>query len=72
MKRDYRAMTCDGTRDELIAELEDSATGWRAFAKDDNAEDCEQGIERLREGAESVTVGHTEYRVTQATSGVRS
>lgn len=64
MKRNYREMTCEGTRDELIADLEDSATGWRAFAKTDNAADCEQGIERLRGGAEAVTVGHTEYRVT--------
>ena len=60
-------MTCEGTRDELIAELEDSRAGWLAFAKDDNADDCEQGIERLREGADTVMVGHTEYRVTQPT-----
>ena len=63
MKRDWRAMVCTGARDELIADLEDSATGWRAFAKDDNAEDCERGIAQLREGADRVTVGHTEYRV---------
>ena len=64
MKRDHQAMTCEGTRDELIADLEDSAEGWTAFAKDDNAEDCRAGIERLREGATAITVGHTEYRVT--------
>jgi len=67
MKRDHREMSCEGTRDELIADLEDSVVGWTAFAKDDNAEDCRQGIERLREGADQVTVGHTVYRVTQAT-----
>lgn len=67
MERDLRAMECSGTRDELIAELEDSAQGWTAFAKDDNAEDCRDGIERLRDGLNQVTVGYTVYRVTDAT-----
>lgn len=67
MERHLSAMECTGTRDELISELDDSARGWAAFAKDDNAADCRAGIERLREGADQVTVGHTVYRVTDVT-----
>lgn len=60
-------MECTGTRAELIAELEKTAEGWLAFPKDANAEDCSDGIERLRDGLDQVTVGHTVYRVTDAT-----
>lgn len=72
MKRDLREMTCEGTREELIAELEKTGEGWLAFSKDSNAEDCSIGIERLRDGLDEVTVGHTVYRVTDATPGVSS
>lgn len=66
MQRDHGTMVCTGTRDELIADLEDSAVGWAHFAKDELANACATAAERLRAGELEVMAGHTTYRVIMA------
>lgn len=51
------------TREGLIAELENTASG--CMAGERLRLEAEQGTEALRRGAESVQVGHTTYVVTE-------
>lgn len=58
-----------GSREELATQLEDLSVGWWRLAKDANAEASAQGAAQLRQGAASVTVGHTVYEVDETGDG---
>lgn len=56
---------CHGTREELVTELRRLAVGWFHLANDRLAEEAQQAVTALGEGASSVRVGHTRYVVTE-------
>lgn len=58
-----------GSREELASRLEGMSVGWWHLAKDSNAEASAQGAAQLRQGAGSVTVGHTVYEVDETGDG---
>lgn len=60
-------LTTTGSRAELVAELRRLVEGWWHLGKPRNAEACAEGIDALLNGADSVDVGFSEYRVTEAT-----
>ncbi|WP_458085739.1 hypothetical protein [Streptomyces malaysiensis] len=55
-----------GTRDELIADLRDSAEGWHHLCKDALSAAAADAADGLEAGSFSVKVGHTIYTVTDA------
>ncbi|MCF3174762.1 hypothetical protein IPZ61_15700 [Streptomyces sioyaensis] len=58
-----------GGRNELVADLLDSAQGWHHFGKDKLRDDSSAGAADLQSGADEVTVGHTTYVVDEGTDG---
>ena len=53
-----------GTRDEVLAELRDSAEGWPRMGRDDLGEAAKQAAVAIAAGETSVSVGHIVYTVT--------
>jgi hypothetical protein len=53
-----------GTRDEVLAELRDSAEGWPRMGRDDLGADALQAVDAITGGATEVRVGHIVYTVT--------
>jgi len=58
-------LICDGTREQLIAELRERAVGWYCLCKDSLAEASARAADKLEEGADTVSVGHTLFRVIE-------
>lgn len=52
-----------GTREELIAELEERATAWHHMASDRKRDRAREAAQGLRDGSFSVRVGNTCYSV---------
>lgn len=52
-----------GTRDELLAELRDSAVGWAHMGKPGLAGEAKTAHRMITDGAESAQVGHLRYEV---------
>lgn len=55
-----------GTKDEIVAALEEKAEGWRHLASDRKADRALEAAQNVREGSFSVKVGNTIYSVTDA------
>ncbi|WP_369190125.1 hypothetical protein [Streptomyces sp. R08] len=53
-----------GTREELVSELRDRATGWHHMASDKKRDRALEAAESLEAGSFSVKVGNTIYSVT--------
>ncbi|MFE1763075.1 hypothetical protein ACFW81_02465 [Streptomyces angustmyceticus] len=62
-------MRKSGSREELVADLRDSAEGWHHFGKDELSKASSTGATELESGAGSVQVGHTIYEVDEGTDG---
>ncbi|MEW1550979.1 hypothetical protein [Streptomyces tsukubensis] len=56
--------TFSGTREEVVTELEARATGWHFMASDRKRDRAAEAAESVRDGADSVKVGHTVFAVT--------
>ncbi|QPB09752.1 hypothetical protein CPT_Shaeky_065 [Streptomyces phage Shaeky] len=54
-----------GTRAEIIAALEERAEGWHHMASDRKRDRALEAAQSVREGADSVKVGPTTYRVAE-------
>lgn len=54
-----------GSREELKNDLLEGREGWgTTFGRPDLAEQCSDAADQLDQGADSVTVGHLRYVVT--------
>ncbi|MFF4430472.1 hypothetical protein ACFYZ4_15025 [Streptomyces sp. NPDC001513] len=62
--RGYDLVT--GTREELIEELEERATGWHHMASDKKRDRALEAVQSLKDGSFSVRVGRTIYTVAGA------
>lgn len=54
-----------GTRDELVALLDETAYGAHMLTYDRHRDACIVAVDQLRAGASEVTAGHTIYRVSE-------
>lgn len=60
-------MNTVGTREEVVAALNELAEGWWHLAKDRNALEAHEAAEAVADGQDSVRVGHSVYEVTEDT-----
>lgn len=67
MKLSPRDQMVEGTRDELIAEMERQVEGWAHYGNWRLADQAGEAVEDLRSGMKSVRVGMTVYDVTDGT-----
>ncbi|MFG3200327.1 hypothetical protein ACGFYT_29885 [Streptomyces sp. NPDC048208] len=54
-----------GTRDEIVAALEERAEGWHRMASDRKADRAREAAQSVRDGSFCVKVGNTLYNVTE-------
>ena len=60
-------MQKNGARDELVDELRNDVGYWGMVGNDQNLTAAVDGAHALENGADSVQVGHTIYRVDEPT-----
>lgn len=53
----------EGTREDVLAELRDSAEGWQRFGRDDLSAQARTAHEAIANGAVAAQVGHIVYQV---------
>jgi hypothetical protein len=61
--RDSRATVFTGTRDDVAAELHDSAIGWLHMGRDDISREAHHAHMKITSGDDTATVGHITYSV---------